>query len=57
VHVAAHRWRFALTERALGRPFARLAGGAVLAGGDWALGSRGEHAVLSGRAMAQAALA
>ena len=56
-HVAAHRWRFALTERPLGRPFAALAGGAVLAGGDWALGARGEHAALSGRAMAEAVLA
>jgi hypothetical protein len=57
VHVAAHRWRFGLTERAFGAPFATLAGGAVLAGGDWALGARGEHAWLSGQAMAEAALA
>ena len=56
VHVAAHRWRFGLTERALGAPFAALAGGAVLAGGDWALGARGEHAWLSGQAMAEAVL-
>lgn len=56
VHVAAHRWRFGLTERALGAPFAALAGGAVLAGGDWALGTRGEQAFLSGQAMAEAVL-
>lgn len=56
VHVAAHRWRFALTERALGAPFLALAEGAVLAGGDWALGARGEHAWLSGQAMAEAVL-
>jgi predicted NAD/FAD-dependent oxidoreductase len=53
-HVAAHRWRYALTERPLGTPFAALAGGAVLAGGDWALGPRAEHAWLSGQAMAEA---
>jgi predicted NAD/FAD-dependent oxidoreductase len=57
VHVAAHRWRFALTERALGQPFAALAGGAVIAGGDWALGARAEHAWLSGQAVAEAVLA
>lgn len=56
-HVAAHRWRFALTERALGAPYLALAGGAVLAGGDWTLGARGEHAWLSGQAMAEAVLA
>jgi renalase len=56
-HVAAHRWRYALTDRPLGQPFQSLAGGAVLAGGDWALGSRAEHAWLSGQAMAEAALA
>ncbi len=55
-HVAAHRWRFGLTERAMGAPFATLAGGAVLAGGDWALGARAEHAWLSGQAMAEAVL-
>jgi renalase len=57
VHVAAHRWRFALTERALGAPFLALEDGAVLAGGDWTLGARGEHAWLSGQAMAEAVLA
>jgi predicted NAD/FAD-dependent oxidoreductase len=57
LHAAAHRWRFALTERALGLPFAELAGGAVLAGGDWAIGPRAEHAALSGRALAEAVLA
>jgi renalase len=34
----------------------RAGGGAVLAGGDWALGPRGEHAWLSGQAMAEAVL-
>jgi predicted NAD/FAD-dependent oxidoreductase len=57
VHVAAHRWRYAVTERPLGAPCLALAGGAVLAGGDWALGPRGEHAWLSGQALAEAVLA
>jgi predicted NAD/FAD-dependent oxidoreductase len=56
VQVAAHRWRFGLTERSLGAPFAGLAGGVVLAGGDWALGARAEQAWLSGQAMAEAVL-
>lgn len=51
-HVEAHRWRYGLTERPLGVPFLPLAGGRVLAGGDWTLGSRAEHAWLSGQAMA-----
>lgn len=55
-HVEAHRWRFGLTGRPLGAPFLALGGGAVLAGGDWALGSRAEHAWLSGQAMAEAVL-
>jgi len=52
VHVEAHRWRYGLADRPLGVPFLRLAGGRVLAGGDWALGSRAEHAWLSGQGMA-----
>jgi renalase len=56
VHVAAHRWRFGLTERALGGAVRRACRGAVLAGGDWALGARAEHAWLSGQAMAEAVL-
>lgn len=55
-HVAAHRWRYALTRQPQGAPFVALEGGAVLAGGDWALGPRGEHAFLSGQAMAEAVL-
>jgi renalase len=55
-HLAAHRWRYALTHEAQGTPFVPIEGGAVLAGGDWALGPRGEHAYLSGQAMAEAVL-
>lgn len=56
VHVAAHRWRYALTRQPQGAPFVPLEGGTVLAGGDWALGPRAEHACLSGQAMADAVL-
>ena len=54
VHLAAHRWRYARTERPLGRPFLPLAGGRVLVGGDWALGPDAAHAWESGRAIAAA---
>ncbi len=57
VHAAAHRWRFAMTTRPLGRPFAANADGSLLAGGDWALGARVEAAFDSGKALAQAAVA
>ncbi len=55
--VAAHRWRYARTERPLGAPYLSLADGRVLVGGDWALGSGAQHAWQSGRAMAEALLA
>jgi hypothetical protein len=54
VHLEAHRWRFALVERPLGRPC--LHDPALRLGlcGDWCLGPRVEAAYLSGRAMAAA---
>lgn len=57
VYATAHRWRFGLTEAALGAPCLPLAGGRVLVGGDWALGVRAEHAWLSGQDMADRLLA
>jgi renalase len=57
IHVAAHRWRFARTERPLGAGYLPLGNGLAFAGGDWAMGSRAEHAWLSGQAMADAVLA
>jgi len=48
---AAHRWRHARAERTLGAPFAEIGG--ALIGGDWTLGTRAEHAFLSGRALAE----
>lgn len=51
--VMGHRWRFSQVETALGSPFAQTADGTLLAGGDWALGRNVEHALASGRAMAE----
>ncbi|MEM8789939.1 MAG: FAD-dependent oxidoreductase [Pseudomonadota bacterium] len=50
----AHRWRYSMTETALGQPFLPLAHGRVLVGGDWCLGARVEAAFDSGQAMAAA---
>jgi renalase len=52
----AHRWRYALTTRALGQPFLAGADGSLLAGGDWCLGARVECAFQSGVAMATAVI-
>lgn len=51
---AAHRWRYALTDVPLGKPFAASSTGLALLGGDWALGARIECAFESGLAMADA---
>lgn len=52
--VAAHRWRFALTEVPLGQPFLWDAARGLGVAGDWCLGARAEHAWASGRALADA---
>lgn len=52
--VAAHRWRYARTRTALGRPFAATADGSLFVGGDWCLGDKVEHALASGAAIAAA---
>lgn len=52
-YLAAHRWRYARVERALGQPFVANGTGTLLAGGDWALGALASDAVASGRAMAR----
>jgi predicted NAD/FAD-dependent oxidoreductase len=51
----AHRWRYASTERPLGRPFLWDANARVGVCGDWGDGGRVERAVLSGDALARAA--
>lgn len=50
----AHRWRYARTVKALGRPCLASRDGTLFLGGDWALGARVECAFDSGRAIAQA---
>ncbi|MBO6559691.1 MAG: FAD-dependent oxidoreductase [Nisaea sp.] len=56
LYEAAHRWRYALTERALGKPFVSDAGGTLFACGDWCLGASAEDAFQSGTAVAEAIL-
>lgn len=51
----AHRWRFARTGQALGRPLLRVSETCWL-GGDWTLGAQAGDAWESGRALARAAL-
>lgn len=52
IHVAAHRWRYALVNESLGKPFVRNEGGSLYLGGDWCLGARVEAAFISGNAIA-----
>ncbi len=54
---AAHRWRYALTQTPLGRPYIATTDKTLFAGGDWTLGSRAGNAFQSGLAMAEAILA
>ena len=54
VYLAAHRWRFARTRTALGRPFLASQDERLFIGGDWCLGSSAEHAFASGAAIAEA---
>ncbi len=50
----AHRWRYALTTRPLGRSHLTVGEGGVVVAGDWCLGGRVEHAIESGVAAAGA---
>ena len=54
LHLAAHRWRYALVEHALGRPCLVDAAARIGVGGDWCLAGRVESAWESGRALAAA---
>jgi predicted NAD/FAD-dependent oxidoreductase len=51
----AHRWRYASTDRPLGRPFLWDAAARIGVCGDWGDGGRVERAVLSGDSLARAA--
>ncbi len=55
-YLAAHRWRFARVEHALGEPCLWNAAERIGACGDWCLGPRVEAAFDSGEAMARAIL-
>lgn len=57
IHVAAHRWRYALVEEPAGRDCLLDPGLGIGAGGDWCLAGRVEAAYESGRALARAVLA
>lgn len=50
-HAAAHRWRYALVEQAVGTPCLWSLGDRLGAGGDPCLGGRGEAAYASGLAL------
>jgi renalase len=52
----AHRWRYAMVERALGEPFLWNSEAGLGACGDWCLGARVEAAFDSGAALATAVL-
>lgn len=54
LHAEAHRWRYSLVERPLGRPCLWDAGLRVGLAGDWCLGGRAEAAWDSGEALARA---
>ena len=54
VHVAAHRWRYALVEETAGRACLWDPGAGLGACGDWCLGARVEAAFESGEALADA---
>lgn len=57
LHLAAHRWRYALVERPLGAPCLIDRALRIGAAGDWCLGARAECAWESGSALAAALLA
>ncbi len=54
IFVQAHRWRYAMTTQALGRPFLANNDRSLFAGGDWCLGASVECAYQSGAAIAEA---
>ena len=52
-YATAHRWRYALTNVPLNRPFVSNSDQTLFVGGDWCLGPRVEAAYESGRAIAE----
>lgn len=57
VHLAAHRWRYALVERAVGETFLLSPDGRIGACGDWLIAPRVEAAWASGDGLAEAMIA
>jgi renalase len=57
VHAEAHRWRFALVEKAVGETFLLSADGRLGACGDWLIAPRVESAWASGDGLADAMVA
>ncbi|MEL7491458.1 MAG: FAD-dependent oxidoreductase [Pseudomonadota bacterium] len=55
LYKAAHRWRYAMTTKPFGAPYAANETGTFLAAGDWCLGARIEDAYRSGVAAAEVA--
>ena len=53
VYTAAHRWRYARTQTALGQPFVALPRNKIILAGDWCLGARVEAGFRSGRLAAE----
>jgi predicted NAD/FAD-dependent oxidoreductase len=56
-YVAAHRWRYALVENAVGLPYLAAEERGLFAAGDWCLGPRVEAAFESGRLAGDAVVA
>lgn len=56
-HAAAHRWRYALVDRPLGRSHLTDPSGRLHLCGDWCLGPTAQHAWASGQSIAGAILA
>ncbi|BBE73211.1 NAD(P)/FAD-dependent oxidoreductase [Oharaeibacter diazotrophicus] len=57
VETEAHRWRFALVEKAVGETFLLSPDGRIGACGDWAIAPRAESAWASGDGLAEALIA
>lgn len=57
LYATTHRWRFALTEAALGAPLLADPSGRLVLGGDWCLGRDAEQGWHSGTALAAYLLA
>ena len=54
IYFKAHRWRFALTSKPLGKEFLSIDEKNLFIGGDWCLGSNVESAYLSGSSISKA---